>query len=105
MRIGPSFFLAIALALAGCGSGKNHPSPKSHPSSRIPTSYKPPTLRTFSAARTGELITCTNGGVSAGVNVPPPGEGTGANSDGKTASVELFLKRGTDGSLVVSCKS
>lgn len=87
---------AIAFVLPGCGSAV--------PSAAIPNTYTAPTTKTFTKARTGELIRCTNHGASIGAHVPPPGKGVGGAADGTTASAELELNRSPNGSLQVSCK-
>lgn len=87
--------MAIAFGLTGCGS--------SSPSTSIPNTFTVATTTTVRSAHTGELIRCTNHGVSAGAHVPPPGQGVGGVADGSTSSAELELTRSADGSLHVSC--
>jgi hypothetical protein len=71
----------------------------------VPSTLTVPTIRTFRAARTGNLIRCVNHGVSAGAHVPRRGQGLGVAADGKRYSVELELTRRMDGSLRVSCQA
>jgi hypothetical protein len=66
--------------------------------------FTAPTITTIENATTGQAMRCTYHGISAGAEVPSPGQGVGGSADGTSASATLSLTRKSDGSLAVSCR-
>jgi len=87
---GTLLVVALAFALAGCGSGKKA---GSGPITVTGTT-------TIANVKTGVLITCKGG---PGAKLPPPGRGVSASADGPSTSTALLVVHRQGGSVYASC--
>jgi hypothetical protein len=81
----------VGLVAVGCGAGMKT-------GSGGPLTVTGTT--TIANVKTGALIRCKGG---PGAEVPPTGQGVGANADGPSSSGELQLSHRQDGSVVAVC--
>jgi len=85
---------AAGFGLAACGAATRQAG------GHGTTTFTGPITTTVADAQTGAAVLCDG---MAGAEVPRPGRGVTANSDGVSKSATLQLDRLADGSLVVSC--
>lgn len=91
------------LLLAGCGGASKMSSQGPPERGGQIITFTAPTTTTIANPTTGQAMSCTNHGISAGAYVPSPSHGVANASDGTKASAILNLTRHSDGSLAVSC--